>query len=235
MGLHPDGLDEPQNDTAGKGDYNIRLPEPIDMDSLLSLTRNLVKEQQFVLGIVVEYCKQIQKSKKHPSNTKPPLLLITGGAGVGKSFLIKVISQWIQKIMTGAGDDCDTPYLIRVAPTGMAAANIEGSTIHTAFNLFGSQLLQLSDQKRDMFRDKFKNIEFCIIDEVSMMKSDQLYQIHERLCEIKQSNLPFGNINLCCFGDFCQLRPINGHYIFQQPSFQKYKKSVRSYAIVGHV
>ena len=45
--------------------------------------------------------------------------------------------------MTLAGDDCDTPYLIRAAPTGMAAANIEGSTIHSAFNLFGTNLVPL--------------------------------------------------------------------------------------------
>ena len=222
-GLNPDGLDEPRDSSNSGGDYNIRLPEPIDMDSLLGLTRKLVSEQQTVLGIVVEYCKELQKSKKHPSHLKTPKLIIHGGAGTGKSHLIKVISQWVQKIMTGAGDECDTPYILRTAPTGMAAANIEGSTIHSAFNLFGINLMPLSDQKRDLFRDSFKNIEFCIIDEFSMMKADQLYQIHLRLCEIKKTDLPFGGVCLLLFGDLMQLRPIQGVWSFEKPKDDKYK------------
>ena len=199
-GLNPDDMEEPRENNASGGEYNIRLPEPIDMDTLLDLTRKLVSEQQTVLGIVVEYCKKIQQSKKYSSHLNPPKLIVHGGAGTGKSHLINVISQWVQKLMTVAGDECDTPYILRAAPTGMAAANIEGSTIHSAFNLFGVNLVPLSDQKRDLFKDNFKNIEVCIIDEFSMMKASQLYQIHERLCEVKQNNLPFGGICLILFG-----------------------------------
>ena len=230
-GLNPDGLDEPRDNNHSGGDYNIRIPEPIDYDALLGDTRKLVSEQQTVLGIVVEYCKELQKSKKHPTNFKPPKLIIHGGAGTGKSHLIKIISQWVQHLLTGAGDDCDTPYIIRTAPTGMAAANIEGSTIHTAFNLFGINLMQLSDQKRDLFRENFKNIEFCIIDEFSMMKADQLYQIHERLCEVKQCDLPFGGVCVLLFGDVMQLRPIQGVWSFEKPRNEKYGKVSEIYSL----
>ena len=63
-GLNPDGLDEPSDSNVSGADYNIRLPEPIDTDSLLGLTRKLVSEQQVILGIIVEYCKELQKNKK---------------------------------------------------------------------------------------------------------------------------------------------------------------------------
>ena len=56
-----------------------------------------------------------------------------------------------------------------------------------------------------------------------MMKSDQLYQIHERLCEIKQNNLPFGGVSIVLFGDLMQLRPIQGSPTFEPPKNPKYK------------
>ena len=72
-GLNPDGLDEPSDSNANGADYNIRLPDPIDMDSLLGLTRKLVSEQQTVLGIVVEYCKDLQKNKKTSKSSESSL------------------------------------------------------------------------------------------------------------------------------------------------------------------
>ena len=56
---------------------------------------------------------------------EPPLIIVFGGAGCGKSKLIKNMSHWIQKLMTSGGDDVDSPYILRLAPTGMAASNIE--------------------------------------------------------------------------------------------------------------
>ena len=154
---------------------------------------------------------------------KPPLLIVHGGAGTGKSMLIKVMSKWVQYILQQPGDDCDSPYIVRAAPTGMAAANVEGSTLHSAFNFnFGYNFIPLSDKNRDMFRKNFKNVQVIIIDEFSMMKSDQLYQLHLRLCEIKQNEEAFGNTAVVLFGDLMQLKPIKGSYIFEKPRFGKF-------------
>jgi hypothetical protein len=57
-----------------------------------------------------------------------------------------------------------------------------------------------------------------------MIKSDQLYQLHLRLCEIKQNDSAFGNLCVILFGDLMQLKPIKGKYIFQSPSYEKYKQ-----------
>ena len=47
----------------------------------------------------------------------------------------------------------------------------------------------------------FKNVQVIIVDEFSMIQSDQLYQLHQRLCKIKQSDQPFANISIILLGD----------------------------------
>ena len=80
-------------------------------------------------------------------------------------------------------------------PTGLAASNIDGQTIHSAFRLvFGNNYQSLSDKSRDAMRDNFKNVKMVIIDEFSMLKCEQLYQLHLRLCELKQNDLVFGGV-----------------------------------------
>ena len=75
-------------------------------------------------------------------------------------MLIKVMSKWVQSILQQPGDDCDSPYIVRAAPTGMAAANVEGSTLHSAFNFnFGYNFIPLSDKNRDMFEGVVREID----------------------------------------------------------------------------
>ena len=57
-----------------------------------------------------------------------------------------------------------------------------------------------------------------ILDEYSMVKSEQMYQIHRRLQETKQSKEPFGGIAVILFGDLKQLKPVLGSWIFDAPS-----------------
>ena len=66
-------------------------------------------------------------------------------------------------------------------------------------------------------QDIFKNVQVIVIDEFSMMHASQLYQIHLRLCELKNSNKIMGGLCVLLFGDLMQLKPIKGNYIFQKP------------------
>ena len=82
---------------------------------------------------------------------QPPMLVVHGGAGTGKSTLIRVMSQWINRTLQMPGEEFNCPYVIRAAPTGMAASNIDGITLHSAVKLnFGNSYIPLADKNRDL-------------------------------------------------------------------------------------
>ena len=128
--------------------------------------------------------------------------------------------------MIFSGDNTDSPCVIKVAPTGTAASNIEGQTLHTAFSFsFDGKTYSLTDKARDLRRRILVNLRMIIIDEISMVKSDMLYQLDLRLQEITQKYVPFGGISIFVFGDLMQLKPVMGNYIFEDPRHEDYIQS----------
>ena len=104
---------------------------------------------------------------------KPATVIGHGGAGCGKSTVINVLKQWLHFILQQPGDDPDSPYIIVAAPTGTAAANIRGQTLHSGFGFsFGNEHYSLSDNVRDKKRKLLENLKVVIVDEISMVKSD---------------------------------------------------------------
>ena len=204
-GLDPGGLEvvEDQSNIKTAPAHFFRAPPVLEMDELIKKTRMLVWEQMIVLQIVICYCRDLARFR-HTGNARPveaPLLIVHGGAGTGKSMLINLTSLWVQKLLITSGDDPCSPYLILAAPTGMAASNIDGQTLHTAFKFtFGNSYKSLSDKNRDLLRDHFKNVEVVIIDECSMMKSSLLYHLHMRLCDLKQTDKVMGGLCVILFG-----------------------------------
>ena len=144
-GIH----DYPEFMVKDPGEYNkienvkkgniYKIIELYSDDKIEEITRNLDEEQRLVLDIAVAYAKSILKSRKTHQFSQPPLLIIQGGAGSGKSTLIDTVCQQIEKILRKSGDDPNHPYCLKVAYTGTAAANIKGQTLHNAFSFnFGN-------------------------------------------------------------------------------------------------
>ena len=105
----------------------------------------------------------------------PLRLFITGGAGTGKSHVISVIREHLERTHLGAGKRC-----ILMAPTGVAAFNICGLTIHRALNLpvehsRSTRYCKLSADKLDMLRRDWRNVDTVVIDEISMVSYQTLY------------------------------------------------------------
>ena len=155
---------------------------------------------------------------------KMPLYhLITGSAGTGKSVLIRAIHQTLMKEFskdhTMANPDQITVLL--AAPTGLAAFNIGGSTIHGALGITtnenrSAQMKPLSDELRTKYAIRLENLKVMIIDEVSMVGNKMLAKIDQRLKEITGNiSVYFGGVSILFFGDFNQLRPVKESYIFQ--------------------
>ena len=111
---------------------------------------------------------------------------MTGGAGVGKSFLIKTVKEMLIRTT----QEHNNPVLL-AAPTGIAACNIAAVTAHSAFSLpvehhRAANYVPLKAEKLKQFRTKFKDIVYVIIDEISMLSSKNFEFIHKRLCDIKR-------------------------------------------------
>ena len=100
-------------------------------------------------------------------NPTPVRMTILGGAGVGKTATIKIITYHAEKILRKAGDHPHKPRIIICAPTGKAASLIDGQTMHTAFNFqFGgaNEHNPLSDKKKAEMRELYSEVKLIIID-----------------------------------------------------------------------
>ena len=149
---------------------------------------------------------------------KPFHIFLTGGAEVGKSHLIKTIFKSNSKLLSFKGGDPEKPRIFILAPTGVTAINIDGTTtIHTALGInVGDTLYPLNDSQCGILRNKLSEIKFIIIDEISMVSSVLFYQVHQRLNEIfgVSTNLPFAGLPFFVFGDLYQLPPVKGAPIY---------------------
>ena len=216
---NPDNITK--NVPSEKGSSMFRRVELPLNDELRKRTEGLDKYQKEVVNIVVTYAKDLVKARKYWNKLpKAPLMMIHGGAGAGKSTVINVIALWAQKILQQEGDSLDEPYVIKTSFTGCAASNIEGLTLHKAFGFsFGNKHYSLNDKVKDQKKTIMRNLKLVIVDEVSMMKVDMLYQMDLRLQELKgKVGTPFGGVGIIAFGDLMQLRPCQARYIFQIPA-----------------
>ena len=135
-------------------------------------------------------------------------IFLTGKAGTGKTTLLRRIKDQTQKQMAV------------VAPTGVAAINAEGTTIHSFFLIPPAPYIPSYDTNAKFFkthkvnsvrRKMYKQLELLVIDEISMVRADLLDLIdiilrHYRACP----HLPFGGVQVIFVGDMYQLAPVCG-------------------------
>lgn len=122
-------------------------------------------------------------------------LFITGRAGTGKSTLLQLFRNTTKK------------KVVVVAPTGVAALNVKGQTIHSFFG-FPPRPLSKKDIKKRRNRSLYKKMEVLVIDEISMVRADLLDNIDYFLRINRENHLPFGGVQVVFFGDLFQLPPI---------------------------
>ena len=152
-------------------------------------------------------------------------VFVTGKAGTGKSTAVDEFRKVYK------------PGCVFLAPTGIAAININGSTIHSFFQLKPGLLTPdsiepIGSRKRI---DMIRSVRTIVIDEISMVRSDLFVAIDMRLQEITGCNKPFGGKQVILVGDFLQLPPVvkekteaeyldrelGGYYAFQTALWQQ--------------
>jgi len=123
-------------------------------------------------------------------------IFITGKAGAGKSTLLKYFKENTVK------------NAAVLAPTGVAAVNIGGQTIHSFFR-FPPRLIQKDNIRRRRNSEIIKKLDTVIIDEVSMVRADLMDGIDYALrINRDEMKLPFGGVQMIFFGDLFQLSPV---------------------------
>jgi hypothetical protein len=124
-----------------------------------------------------------------------PFLFVTGRAGTGKSTFVELLKTRLKSFAI-------------VAPTGVAALNVGGQTIHSFFRIKPGPI-DFSKLPRLRDRDAFTALQTLIIDEVSMVRADLLDAIDQMLRKNgKDRWKPFGGVQVVAIGDLFQLPPV---------------------------
>jgi hypothetical protein len=142
-------------------------------------------------------------------------IFLTGKAGTGKTTFLHDIKKKTHKRM------------VVTAPTGVAAINAGGVTLHSFFQMPFGPFVPGSDNYQGQHRFSkekitiIKTLDLLVIDEISMVRADLLDGVDSVLRRYRSSNLPFGGVQLLMIGDLRQLSPVvkdaewqilRGHY-----------------------
>ena len=191
--------------------------------------KKLTKQQLKAYNTAVEYISG-EKGKQM-------LMFVTGEGGTGKSFLISLIMEYTQLCHGKQGGIYGSA--VAVAPTGAAANVIKG---YTWQSVYGKGKFSSSNKKKCNKKDKktptmpsitakavgakLLGVKLVVLDEISMINLETLYDISERqkiamgtqTCDVNERNLiytkHFGGVHVLFTGDFYQLKPIGGEAIY---------------------
>ena len=180
----------------------ILLPD----DEYLTLLRSLNLRQREFFNHIVHWIK---------CKDEPVYAFLTGGAGVGKSVVIRALYQTLYRILNlKDGENPDDKRILLCAYMGFAAFNISGQTICSAFHKkMYKGTNHLSADELNTFRIKYRHLKVVIIDEISMVGNKMLSFIDTRLQQLTGSKAAFGGLSVIAVGDLYQLKPVNDFLI----------------------
>ncbi|XP_074526296.1 uncharacterized protein LOC141790369 [Halichoeres trimaculatus] len=184
----------------------------------LCLVRSLNETQLAVFYRVRHWCLQKVMGK----NPEPLQVFVTGGAGTGKSHLIRAIQYEAGRLLSALCHQPDDVTVLLTAPTGIAAYNLNAATIHHTFGIGTHASLPytpLGEDKLNSLRAELGHLQILIIDEISMVDHILLAYVHGRLRQIRQTGdfSPFGGVSVIAVGDFYQLPPVKGKPLYSSP------------------
>ena len=129
--------------------------------------------------------------------------------------LCKTITRFHRK---QPGTAHNSEHILILAPTGMAAYHIKGTTFHTRLCIPPQQLgklTPLTNDQRNSLQSHLMHVSHIFIDEVSMDGSTLSEYANIRLQEIFDCKKPFGGKHVIAIGDFYQMKPVMDGYIFK--------------------
>ena len=212
--VEPWQFNEAENDYSPEACVNAGFREKSDYKTSEGLQKRVDMLNKKQKEIYEDIMKTLEHQLKHDkkectcSNVNQIRKFISGGAGVGKSKLIETITEGIETLTN--------QDVLLAAPTGLAAANISGKTIHSLFSIKCQSTANKwlyerlrAEQEKELF-NTFKQAKMIIIDEISMVSNRLLAFMNSRLNDIfnKPSDCLFGGRNIIVLGDLLQLPPV---------------------------
>ncbi len=156
-------------------------------------------------NLVIEHNEVFDLAYRFVTETSENIFL-TGKAGTGKTTFLKYLKEHCSK------------NIIVAAPTGVAAINAGGVTLHSLFQLPFTPFLPTSASKSELLAklkynrqrvDLLRKMELLVIDEISMVRCDVIDSIDTILRSVRRRHdVPFGGVQLLCIGDLYQLPPV---------------------------
>jgi ATP-dependent exoDNAse (exonuclease V) alpha subunit len=209
-------------------------------DTPISHARLRIPDNEFdnlLATCTAEQLKIILIMKSRLDNYNPQkggfCIQITGSAGTGKSHIIKLLDQMCMRISEQQGATSGESVIL-CAPTGKAAFNIGGRTVHSVFHIVKGHD-EMGQNVTNELHYEFRNVSVIVIDESSMLSKD-LFIILEQRCRIiyGRENVVFGGYNILLVGDPKQLGPVGGKFIFEKDNIRDMikKGKVRSDQVI---
>ena len=154
------------------------------------------------------------------TSNEPLRIFLSGGAGVGKSWVLNLLYEALSRHLSKvAGENPDDIKVIKIAPTGKAAFNIRGNTIHSSFLIpvaQGFRYKALDSDRLNTMRKLYGKLQIIFIDEISMVGSGLFNFLNHRLQQIIGNQDPFGGLSIIAVGDLFQLQPVFDRWIFER-------------------
>lgn len=211
---------------ARRGDFGAKFSKYAKADARSNARKKIIDDMSFEVDKdqgqkekikKEEVEKEFYKNLKLSDESKDVIdtlensgenLFITGRAGTGKSTLLGYFRSTTKK------------NVVVVAPTGVAALNVRGQTIHGFFKFkIGMTVQDVKKITAEIDQKMYKKIDMLIIDEISMVRAD-LFDCIDRFLRLngKNPSEPFGGVQIVVIGDLFQLPPVVGPgegYIFE--------------------
>ena len=163
--------------------------------------------QKFRLNTKQERAFRIVANHATINNPTQLKMYLGGMGGTGKSQVLKALVEFFK-------DRNESHRIIIIAPTGSAAALLNGSTYHSVLNIS-------SDRTRNDVTSQINvcehldSVEYIFLDEISMVACHELYQISASLAKTRNmTETPFGGLNMIFAGDFAQQKPVFGSPLY---------------------
>ncbi|CAF4258879.1 unnamed protein product [Rotaria sp. Silwood2] len=176
----------------------------------------LNREQQAAFMIITSHLDDDSRCRTGDNNGQL-IMCIPGCGGTGKSQLIRALSKYFLATKR-------MQVMRKLAPTGIAAAEIGGMTIHSFLgeqrNSGKPRTIKPGDSKLER---EWRLVKYLLIDEMSMVGLTLLAKLNRIICAAKHADpqVPFGGVNVIFFGDYLQYRPVYDaplHTDFSMPS-----------------